>query len=428
MDNKQGIFGLWLKNFLALVFMQSFQAIFMAVVIMVMARTIETVSEKAGKAAITVDDSFVGFNVDEASNTEGVTASTGYFICSIIAYAGVTGIIKLQKLVKNIFGIQDSPLLGDLSKNMRSLMHSAFHAVDMGRDLKRVWDNVGSTKKNRESIKSHNARLQRPDNAKKYNELLGVTGIDGAVSGTLGKGENVNSLEGEATGNSKGTTIINNYYNGSGTKSGYSREQLAELFSNPDNFDSKGNFIQRSPYEQMLHDAEMKERQADKEFQEAKTKAAVRTLSTVAGLGIANGASDDFEEAIATGNYLSDGLTAIGNKATKGVVNGAVRKNAAKKLKENAKKLEENTDKEFRSAIETVNQAIVDSTENISTGTKIPKNFKEVKEAVNKAADHIKEEADDWLNTQFTTKPEYRVTRKESKKIIEDNRKKYDKD
>ena len=56
MDNKQGIFGLWLKNFLALVFMQSFQAIFMAVVIMVMARTIETVSEKAGKAAITVDE------------------------------------------------------------------------------------------------------------------------------------------------------------------------------------------------------------------------------------------------------------------------------------------------------------------------------------------------------------------------------------
>lgn len=418
MNKKQGIFELWLKNFLSLVFMQSFQAIFLAIVLIVVYGTFQSLSGKIGDVdaqeefekqgnnrnnvvATVSADSFNGGNSGETKNA--------FLLCSIIAYAGLTAVIKLDKLIKGIFGIEDSPLLGDLSKNMRSLMHSAWHAVDMGRDIKGRWNEAKSAGAARKSARTARERLS--GNLNIANAML------------TGKNNNVNSSGGNNTGNNSSTNInINN-----GGNNGYSREQLAALFSDPNNFDSNGKLIERSPAEQMLYDAARKERDADREYQQAKARFAVRALSTVAGVGVASGASDSLEETLATGNYLSDALTAVGNKATKPIVNSAVRTNAARQIKQNQQDIKNATDKVVRKNLEDsvgiINKAVVDSTMDVSTGINIPKNMSELKQAKDSVKKSIQTAADDWLNTQFTVDTAAKVTRKESKDIIKKNRK-----
>ncbi|MBQ8379677.1 MAG: hypothetical protein IJX34_02555 [Clostridia bacterium] len=398
MNNKNGIFSLWLKNFLCLVFMQSFQAIFMAVIVMVMG----VVIQKASSATVTLGDDFSGINGD-----------SGYLICSIIAYAGVTGIIKLEKLIKAIFGIEDSPLLGDLSKSMKKLLITAFNVKDMTRDVKNVMGAKDAAKKDR-ALKT--ARVER-------------------IRNNMGK---IDSLAAAASkpNNTTNNTTVNL---GSGASNGYNRNDIAALFNDSSNFDKDGKLIERTPAQQMLYDAQKEQMDAEREYQTAKSKLAVRTLSTIAGAGIANGAFDDMDEVAMVANKLADGFSYVGDKTVgKAYANNAIRKKTASQLKANDKALNE-IKEEFKGAkseylntirknqeeaFNTMNDAIIESTKKVSTGAKIPKNTAEIRKAADKAKTSIQNAADDWLNTQFTTPKANRVTNRESKRIINEHRNK----
>lgn len=382
MNQKQGIFSMWLKNFCCLVFTQSFQAIFLAVIILVMGTIIEDVS------SVSFDENFLGFTTDIDNQDESIK----YFICSIVAYAGVTGLIKLDKLVRAIFGIDDSPLFGDLSKEMHKLLHAGLGFAKIGSDMKRGVSNVRESK----------ARYVAASNTTK--RIANNTGRINALAAGSGTNKSVNN------------TNIN--VNG-GTK-GYTRDQIAALFNNDNNFDKNGNYIDRGDLgNQMLYDAQVEEINARRALSDSRRKAAVTALSSVAGLGIASGAFDDIDEIATTGAVFAHGISKAGNVATKGISNRSARMTGAKSLRE-AQNLVKQATKENKDVMEKnaaiMSEAIADATRDVSKAGK--KANKDVDASIRKAAD-------DWLNTDLSTARDSRITQSKAKRTITDNAKKY---
>ena len=393
MNKKQGIFSMWLKNFCCLVFTQSFQAIFLAIIILVIGNLIEGISTVEVK-----NDGFAGL-LKDATGT-----STKYFLCSVVAYAGVPGIIKLDKIVRAIFGIDDSPLFGDLSKEMHKLMHAGLGFAKMGSDLKRGYSNV----------KENKARLDSASNATKRIAL------------------NTGRINALASGNSGSGSVNNTNINVNNGNKGYSRDQIAALFNNSNNFDKDGNYIDRGDLgNQMLYDAQVEEVNARRALSDSRRNAAVTALSTVAGLGIANGAFDDIDEIATAGAAFAHGIGMAGNAATKGISKSSARMTGAKALRNAQNMVNQATDenkKTMEKNAAVMSQAIADATRDVSKEFKMP-SVKEIPKAAKKAAknvdDSIKKAADDWLNTDFSTDKKSRITHSTAKRTTIDNAKKY---
>lgn len=397
MKKNQGIFEMWLKNFVSLVFTQSFQAVFLAVSLQILKRVNEIDSEKL--------------------------ADSKQMLCAIVAFIALTGVIKLQKLVKGIFGIGDSPLIGDMSKNMKSVLIAGAGAGRMISGIKSAWGGISEAK-------SKVGAAQR--------QIRNVTQNRDSIERMS---QNQNHI---GSGNSNSGNDSNPRGNG------YTREQIANIFSNPANFDSSGNLQnENSLYDQMLDSAATDEVKAKRELEKAKSRAVVKTLSTIAGLGVAIGSSDSIDETFSTGAVLSEGFDAVGNKISNPAVNANIRKRAARELKANNNetarmnsKLENATDEAAKREIEKVkhdmdiiNQAIVDSTKDISANVRIKSSgvkgtIKNVQSSISatreKIGKSVREAADDWLNMQVNTAQEDRVkNKKEAKEIITRNRERY---
>lgn len=391
MNQKQGIFSMWLKNFCCLVFTQSFQAIFLAVIVLVMGTIIEDVS------SVKLNDDFVGF-------VTGNDQSIKYFICSIVAYAGVTGLIKLDKLVRAIFGIDDSPLFGDLSKEMHKLLHAGLGFAKIGSDMKRGVSNVRESK----------ARYTAASNATKR------------IANNTGR---INTL---AAGSGANKSVNNTNINVSGGAKGYTRDQIAALFNNDNNFDKNGNYIDRGDLgNQMLYDAQVEEINARRALSDSRRKAAVTALSSVAGLGIASGAFDDIDEIATAGAVFAHGIGKAGNVATKGISNRSARMTGAKSLR-NAQNLVNQATEENRKVMEknaaVMSEAIADATRDVSKEFKVP-SVKEIPKAAKKAAKDvdasIRKAADDWLNTDLSTDSKSRIDYSKAKRNVVDNARKH---
>lgn len=394
MKKNQGIFEMWLRNFVSLVFMQSFQAIFLSVALTILASVNKMPLENS-------DESILSKLFDGGSGTKQTAVA-------IVAFIALTGVIKLQKLVKGIFGIEDSPLIGDMSKNMKSVIHTAIHAKDLMGGVKGAWDN-------RKDLKSKlgAAQNQTRNIASNYDRINQLA--------SLADGNNGNTTTIKLPKKSKVKTItINAGGNGAGG-SGYTREQIAAMFSNNENFDSDGKLKPLS--DQMLAKAKSDEMDALRDYKKAQSKLAVKALSTMAGLGIATGASDSAEETIATGATLAKGLDSVGNVIAKPGVNRSVRKTAAQQLKSNdaeiknlGKQLGDAKSEQLKHNLDVINKAIVDSTKNDSTS---------LKQSTSNVFSSIRREANDWLGTQSNAPKTSRVSNRESKKILNEHREKY---
>lgn len=381
MNNKQGVFSMWLKNFCCLVFTQAFQAIFLAVIILVMGE----VFNGAAKTLDVKKDEWDGFFADKGERNI-------YFVVSIVAYVGVTGLIKLDKLVRAIFQVEASPMFGDLSKEMKKLMRAGIGVMSMANNVKR---GMGDVKANKERLKSASAATQRLAlNADKVNAL------------SSGSTKNIN------TSNTNTNVSIN------GNGAGYSRDQIAALFNDSGNFDGKGELIDRAPGEQMLYEAEKEKVNARIALSDSRRKAAVTALSTIAGLGIANGAYDDVDEIATVGAALSGGIGKLGDVATRGVTKRSARMTGAKELREADKLVASATDdnrKQMAKNAQAMNQAIADATKDVA------KEFKISKPSIKKATAEVKKAADDWLNTDFQAAKSERISRADAKRSVREN-------
>jgi len=403
MRNQQGVFQMWLKNFLCLVFTQAFQAIFLAITMVVMAKIISDVSAVSIKK-----DGFAGF-VDNVSGD-----SRKYFICSIIAYAGVTGIIKLDKLVRAIFQIEDSPLFGDLSKQMRKFM------LTMS-GLSRTKDSLMASKSNIDSAKKRVSAAST--NTKR------ITGNLAAIDSMAG-GKTFN------TTNNNGESNTNITMSGAGI----GKEQIAALFNNDGNFNSKGVLDEgMSTSKQMLYDAEAEEYAAKRNLSDSRRKMAVKALATVAGFGLANGAFDDAEEVAQVGEKLSGIANSAGEFSTRGIQkrhdrmlgaqalrdvdntrNAELKKAASKSNGQVTKEIQDTIDKNA----EVMRQAIADQSRDIAKEFKIPT----PKQLSNTAKKEIKKAADDWLGTDLQADKGSRISRSDAKASVIRNAKTHESD
>lgn len=99
MGKKGGIFEEWFKNISILIFLQSFHAVFLAFVC-------ELIGE------IGVDNSTVDF-----SNLANELHGSKDTVMALLTIVAIMSLIKMEKMIKGIFGLQDSKFMGNIGEN-----------------------------------------------------------------------------------------------------------------------------------------------------------------------------------------------------------------------------------------------------------------------------------------------------------------------
>lgn len=126
---KSTIFVSWLKNFTVTVFMQTLHALYMLVVLQILANLY-------GKLYVYDNDGNLIEALEEAL-TEGQI--------SIVTIILTTGLVKLEKLFKSMFNIGDS-FAGDLKAGTQSMMKAMGAVKGIAAGAKAVGDNAGKYK------------------------------------------------------------------------------------------------------------------------------------------------------------------------------------------------------------------------------------------------------------------------------------------
>lgn len=400
-DNKQSIFSVWLKQFIALVFTQSFQAIFMVFSLKVMAECISGVSDISVSS-----DSFTA---------EG----TGYFICSIIAYVSITALVKMEKLIKQLFAFEDSPILGDMSKNMKDLMHSAMHLSRMGSSVMGGVKQIGAAKS---EAKKQSKIYDRKKAAGLFKEVTkGSTDILGG-KGSIGIGDGKGGA-GKSESVNINVSQLGKAISGAINKSS---ERGDDYWGDDSKFGADGRPL--SEEEQQIRKIMAAKQNVDL----AKRTAVLRTMSAIGALGVANGGSDSLEEAAHAADYLYKGLSTAGDKVARVQSNRAAHNMVAEEINK--------TNKE----IENIKQEVVRDMKSGKSGSVArAAEIKKAKDSYNKALTDLTNEMSSTMNT--TLIQEIRDSaknwadtvdyvpkvasgeriKKESKKIIRDAQKKY---
>lgn len=394
-NNKQGIFSIWLKQFSALVFTQSFQAIFMMFSLQVMAKCISNVSDITVKS-----DSFTA-------------NGTGYFLCSIIAYVSVTALVKMEKLIKQLFAFEDSPLLGDMSKNMRELMHSAKHLTDMGGRLKNAGQGLASAK-------SEAGKQRKIYDRKKAAGLFKDVVSDGSKAlggaGSVGKGL-PSGKGGEIEANINASDL--------GKAISGALKRGDDYWADDSRFGKDGRELTEEQQQKL------RMYRADQQYDMAKRNAVIQAMSTVASLGVANGASDSLEETLHTANYLDRAIMAGGKRVAAHQSNKATEKVIAKEIEDTNKQIDQikaDAVKNMRSgksgsfsaaqaqkkSLDSYNSALADMTSTMNT-----KMSEEIADAAKSWADFAKTSAKTVRGEKMTS---------QQRKTIEKNERKFDKD
>jgi len=116
-----GIFEDWLRNIAILIFTQSFHAIFLVFIMQLM----QIVSNSGPQAA----------SVEEYMKTFGYSDA----IFSIITIVGMTALLKMEKMIKGMFGMKDSKYNGGIGDNFAKSMAGMKSAASLvGRTAKPV--------------------------------------------------------------------------------------------------------------------------------------------------------------------------------------------------------------------------------------------------------------------------------------------------
>jgi len=195
MDKSGSLFTNWLKNFTVIVFNQTFHAVFL----MFIMRFLSAFMDKNG-----------GQTLEQFVNYEG--------IFGVVAIAGMMGLIKLEKLVKDLFGIKDSKLMGGIGDNLAKSMLAIRSGVDLAKRTKEPFDKYNESKKNTA------AKRRALDDIKKRNAF--IDGLGGSESNGATASATANNNINAANVNAQlGNAQINNQGTGQGGGSGLTNEE-----------------------------------------------------------------------------------------------------------------------------------------------------------------------------------------------------------
>lgn len=286
-----GIFKNWFQNMFALIFNQSFQAIFLCVVIILMGKV----------------DNLKGGNMD--------------LIEALIAVISLNAIMKFDKLFKELLGFKDSRIMGGLNENvMRS-----FAAIKSGMSL--AQRSIEPFKKRGEAQRRYNAAARKK--AKILNNLS-----------ELGNGN--------SNGNSDGINVNNNNNNTTSTNTNSSRnldssdrnsetaiisamEKLSRALENNTATKVRDDNDKITEKRKKLNEdlesveAEMEKAKADKRAESL--RAFTRFGTTIGSLGFGIGATDNFSDAVSVGNLVDMPMDRLTDReVNRGVYGNASRK------------------------------------------------------------------------------------------------------
>lgn len=288
-----GVLKSWFQNMVAMIFNQSFQAIFMCVTLIIIGK---------------IGEVNTGTNAD--------------MIEGIIAVVAVNAIMKFDKLFKELLGIKDSKIMGGFNENaMRS-----FAAIRSGMDLARR--STEPFKKRGEAKLRYNAAAKKREKAiKNLSEL--------------NRGSNPAS-PGGPTLSSPHTTINNTNNeneNGNGNGSLGSATDNAQMIAAMNNLSraldantSSKDEDKRKKLQDEIDEAnaEMVKARADQRAESL--RAFTRFGTTVGALGFGVGATDNFGDALSVGNLVDIPMDAVTDRAVdRGVYGNTARKITAKR-------------------------------------------------------------------------------------------------
>lgn len=292
-----GIFKNWFQNMFALIFNQSFQAIFLCVVIILMGKV----------------DNLGSGNMD--------------LIEALIAVISLNAIMKFDKLFKELLGFKDSRIMGGLNENvMRS-----FAAIKSGMSL--AQRSIEPFKKRGEAQRRYNAAAR-----KKAKILNNLSELGNGNSNGNSDGINVNNTN---TNNNNNTNTTSTNTNSSRNLDSSDRnsetaiisamERLSRALEN--NTATKGRddndkiAEKRKKLNEELEsvEAEMAKAKADKRAESL--RAFTRFGTTIGSLGFGIGATDNFGDAVSVGNLVDMPMDRLTDREVdRGVYGNASRK------------------------------------------------------------------------------------------------------
>lgn len=258
-----GVLKNWFQNMVAIIFNQSFQAIFMCVSIIII-----------GKIN----------SLNTGTNTDMIEA--------IVAIVAINAIMKFDKLFKEMLGIKDSKIMGGFNENaMRS-----FAAIKSGMDLARR--SAEPFKKRGEAKLRYNAAAKKK--AKAIEKLSNLSTEDSSAS------PNRTTMSTNVTNNGTTPTIDGNIGSvGSGTEA--NAQMIAAMNNLSRSLDNNTSAKESDKREKLTDDlaaaeAEMAKARADQRAESL--RAFTRFGTTLGALGFGMGATDNFGDAVSVGNLV----------------------------------------------------------------------------------------------------------------------------
>lgn len=366
-DKKSGIFGSWLQNFAMLVFTQSFHAIFLVFVLKMMS----VVSAQAAGASI-------------------IDKTTG--ILAVVSIAGSMALIKFEKIIKNLFGINDSKFMGDLAGNFAKSFGTVASGVRLAQRTAEPFKNYSENRKTRNRLTNEIRELngQKPldtknrfladlNNDLNYKKSSNSYDNSGAATPLPGgqDGSGTTPPPGNNQGNNGSTPPPSNNQqgdSGTGGNNGRISDLISALERNTNavqNSAAATNNATANSKEDKLKDLQKQLELADAEAKVNARQMFTRTGSTLAAAGFGLGAADDFGNVVNVANLVDAPLDWGSDKIVKKEVYTRKSREIDEKIEKEKSKARERIKTENPSIDTTeLEKAVERATENLTKGLK----------------------------------------------------------
>ncbi|MDD4375167.1 MAG: hypothetical protein PHR25_00055 [Clostridia bacterium] len=297
----EGIFKNWFKNFAILVFTQAFHAIFLAFIIqMIGGISVEQADLNVDGGNRIIESIEIAYNIDDANKD-------GFF--AIMTIGSMMALIKMEKMIKGLFGISDSKMLGGIGENFAKSMAGIKSGISMaGRTAEPLKD----VKTSRDRLRK--ARMGISDSQDKLNVLNGKKSGAGSAAGIAGTAQSENQQVGQTTSESQAKNVNEGSTNKIAPKEDERQKKLAEA-------------------KKALEENKLEEQKAKADLRSAAIKTFTRTGSTAAALGVGLGATDNLNDAVTLSNIIDMGLDKASDRYADKKAYGTAGKEADENLK-----------------------------------------------------------------------------------------------
>ncbi len=349
MGKQGGILQVWFKNFIIIVFTQSFHAIFLAFIIQIV-----------GDISVNIES--LNFTADTIG--EAVTDAKSEGVLAIVSMVSIMALIKMEKMIKSIFGIEDSKFLGGVGDNFARSMAGIKSGVSMA---KRTAEPIKDIKASNDRIRKARTGQQR---AMDTINSIG-TGKGGSGSSNSGGSGNTNINIDNGKKNNKSPEFLAGELYGkaldakkSGDMDSYNKymKEAAKNLKDSRTSDrqiasgststigaptiDKATNDKISAAKKSLQENKIEEELAKADRKNAAIRAFTRAGSTAAALAFGMGATDNIADAATVANLVDAPLDVVSDRFSAKQAYGSAGKKLSKDLEEARKQAIENIKKE----------------------------------------------------------------------------------